>query len=204
MSRRARHNSNDLRELFIDSTTGLITEHGLSAISARTIARKIGYTAGSLYNVFQDLDDLLLLTEGRQLERMHAELSNAIAEVPHGERVRTCARLYLRFCLDNSRLWNLVVVHQTGPAKELPPWYAEKLEALVSLFDDSLSGLVADGDERRHQARALWASVHGIASLIISGKAPNLSVESAESTLDMLVSAFLARIKTQGTAEATS
>ena len=99
MSRRARHNSNDLRELFIDSTTGLITEHGLSAISARTIARKIGYTAGSLYNVFQDLDDLLLLTEGRQLERMHAELSSTIAEVPQNERVRACARLYMRFWL---------------------------------------------------------------------------------------------------------
>lgn len=197
MSRRARHNSNDLRELFIDSTTGLITEHGLSAISARTIARKIGYTAGSLYNVFQDLDDLLLLTEGRQLERMHAELSSAIAEVPAGERVRACARLYLRFCLDNSRLWNLVVVHQTGPAKELPPWYGEKLEALVALFDDSLSGLVEDAGERRHQARALWASVHGIASLLISGKAPNLNVETAEATLDTLVSAFSSGIKTK-------
>lgn len=204
MSRRARHNSNDLRELFIDSTTGLITEHGLSAISARTIARKIGYTAGSLYNVFQDLDDLLLLTEGRQLERMHAELSSAIAEVPQNERVRACVRLYLRFCLENSRLWNLVVVHQTGPAKELPPWYAEKLEALVSLFDDSLSGLVADAGERRHQARALWASVHGIASLIISGKAPNLSIEKAESTLDTILSAFLAGIKAPASADAVN
>lgn len=204
MSRRARHNSNDLRELFIDSTTGLITEHGLSAISARTIARKIGYTAGSLYNVFQDLDDLLLLTEGRQLERMHVELSSAIAEVPPNERVRACARLYMRFCLDNSRLWNLVVVHQTGPAKELPPWYGEKLEALVALFDDALSGLVEDAGERRHQARALWASVHGIASLLISGKAPNLNVETAQATLDTLVSAFLAGIKTKARVLAAS
>jgi AcrR family transcriptional regulator len=197
MSRRARHSSNDLRELFIDSTTGLITEHGISAVSARTIARKIGYTAGSLYNVFQDLDDLLLLTEGRQLERMHAELSKAVADVPQEGRVRACAMLYLQFCLENSRLWNLVVVHQTGPTKELPPWYAEKLEALVALFDDSLRGLVEDAGARRHQARALWASVHGIASLIISGKAPNLDARTAEATLDTLVSAFLAGIKAE-------
>ena len=195
MSRRARHNSNDLRELFIDSTTGLISEHGLSAISARTIARKIGYTAGSLYNVFQDLDDLLLLTEGRQLERMHAELSSALAGLPADDRVRACARLYMRFCLENSRLWNLVVVHQTGPAKQLPPWYAEKLEALVALFDDALNGLVDDAAARRHQARALWASVHGIASLIISGKAPNIDPGSTGALLDTLVSAFLDGLK---------
>lgn len=204
MSRRARHNSNDLRELFIDSTTGLISEHGLSAISARTIARKIGYTAGSLYNVFQDLDDLLLLTEGRQLERMHAELSGALAGLPKEDRVRACARLYMRFCLENSRLWNLVVVHQTGPTKQLPPWYAEKLEALVALFDDALNGLVSDATARRHQARALWASVHGIASLIISGKAPNIDPGSADALLDTLVSAFLAGLKADHKAGATS
>jgi len=204
MSRRARHNSNDLRELFIDSTTGLISEHGLSAISARTIARKIGYTAGSLYNVFQDLDDLLLLTEGRQLERMHAKLSRELQRLSENDRVRECAKLYLRFCLENNRLWNLVVVHQTGPAKELPPWYADKLDALVSLFDDSLRSLVEDASERRHQARALWASVHGIASLMISGKAPNLTAEDAAATLDTLVSAFLAGLNLKNGAAAAT
>lgn len=204
MSRRARHNSNDLRELFIDSTTGLISEHGLAAISARTIARKIGYTAGSLYNVFQDLDDLLLLTEGRQLERLHAELTEALAGKSGEDRLRAAASHYLRFCLDNSRLWNLVVVHQTGPNKALPPWYTEKLEALVAVFDDALVSQVPDPVARAQNARALWASVHGIASLIISGKAPNLTAAEAGPMLDGIVSAFQKGLRPDAGSQARS
>lgn len=202
MSRRARHNSNDLRELFIDSTTGLISEHGISAVSARTIARQIGYTAGSLYNVFQDLDDLLLLTEGRQLERLHAELKEAIQGKSSEDKLRAAASCYLKFCNENARLWNLVVVHQTGPNKALPTWYTEKLEALVDVFDEALSSQVPDAALRAQSARALWASVHGIASLIISGKAPNLAGSDAGPIIDSIVTAFQNGLRTETSASA--
>lgn len=191
MSRRARHNSNDLRELFIDSTTGLISEHGLSAVSARTIARKIGYTAGSLYNVFQDLDDLLLLTEARQLERLHVALQEARQGKSGEDAIRALADVYLNFCIDNARLWNLVVVHQTGPKKSLPPWYAEKLDALAAVFDEALGSLMADPEQRAENARSLWAMVHGFVSLVISGKAPNIRKDASRNMMEGIVSAYL-------------
>lgn len=200
MSRRARHNSNDLRELFIDSTTGLISENGLSAVSARTIARKIGYTAGSLYNVFQDLDDLLLLTEGRQLDRMHAELTTFVSGKAGEERLRACVSQYLHFCTENSRLWNLVVVHQTSPNKASPPWYTEKLNALVDVFDDALVFAVADPAQRRVHAQTLWAMVHGISALLISGKAPNIAAGDTEAILDNIVSVFLRGLRNEAPA----
>lgn len=197
MSRRARHTSSDLRELFIDSTTGLISEHGLSAVSARTIARKIGYTAGSLYNVFQDLDDLLLLTEARQIDRLHGVLLEAAKGKSGDDAITACANAYLGFCLENARLWNLVVVHQTGPKKVLPDWYAEKLDALSAVFDQALSGLIASPEVRAVHARALWATVHGFVSLAISGKAPNLSPDGTAAMLDGILATYLKGMKSE-------
>lgn len=193
MSRRSRHSSSDLREMFIGSTTGLISEHGLSAVSARTIARQIGYTAGSLYNVFQDLDDLLLLTEGRQLERLHTGLLEALGETTGELRLRKAVDYYLSFCRDNARLWNVVVVHQPEADKALPPWYAEKLDALVAVFDDALTFLLPDAEMRATEAKALWGSVHGIASMVISGKAPNLTEKDADLMLESLLDSLLAK-----------
>lgn len=202
MSRRARHNSNDLRELFIEATTSLINEHGVAAISARTIARKIGYTAGSLYNVFQDLDDLLVLAEGRQLDRLHAALSETLASHSAEESLQACAKTYLRFCLDNSKLWSLVVVHQTGPGKALPDWYAEKLEALVAVFADAMSPLSLEPAQRAQQARAIWAAVHGTAALIVSGKAPNLAADAAGDLLDSIVATLLKGLRSESSLRA--
>lgn len=197
MSRRARHNSEDLRELFIDSATNLISEHGLSAVSARTIARKIGYTAGSLYNVFQDLDDVLLLAEARQLDRLHAALLTAVGGKVGEDAVKSCADAYLSFCLDNARIWNLVVVHQTGPKKALPAWYAEKLDALAAVFDGALGSVVATPGVRAEHAHALWATVHGFVSLAISGKAPNLASHGTSAMLAGIVATYLRGLKSE-------
>ncbi len=78
MGRRSSHTPEELRELIIQAATDLIEHGGLTGLSAREIARKIGYSPGTLYNVFADIDDLILTIEYRLLER----LSLRLADVP--------------------------------------------------------------------------------------------------------------------------
>ena len=42
---------------------GIVAENGLSALTARKVAQAIGYSPGTLYNVFDDLDDLIVSYE---------------------------------------------------------------------------------------------------------------------------------------------
>ena len=118
MGRRSIHTPDELRELIIQATTEIVEHDGLEGLSAREIAKRVGYSPGTLYNVFENLDDLLLTIEARLLDR----LAERLAE--HG-RVRArrssgCAgssETYFVFTQERPKLWNLLIEHRmpAGP-----------------------------------------------------------------------------------------
>src|SRR5262245_47845907 len=84
MGRRSLHTADELRELIIGASTELIEEAGFAGLSAREIARRINYSPGTLYNSFENLDELVLIIEGRLLDRLLDRLS----AVPEGHDPR--------------------------------------------------------------------------------------------------------------------
>jgi AcrR family transcriptional regulator len=197
MGRRSIHTAEELRELILEAATDLIQSAGLAGLSAREIARRIDYSPGTLYNIFENLDDLVLTIEGRLLDR----LSAALAEVPRGgnarERVHRLAGRYLSFTQENRKLWNLLFEHHLPPGRQVPPWYRDKLEALMSEIEKALAPLMPDAGPQavRRSARALWAGVHGITSLLTSDKLSAMGSDSAAAVLDDLVRHYLAGLE---------
>lgn len=193
MGRRSLHTAEELRELIITASTNLIREAGLEGLSAREIARRINYSPGTLYNSFENLDDLLLTIEGRLLD----ELLTALAAVPRGgtpgERVQKLAGCYLAFAVSNAKLWSLIFEHHLPASQSVPETYRRKLEALVETIESALQPLVPDRspDAAKRSARALWASVHGIASLSATEKLSILAPEDAGAVVDDLVLTYL-------------
>ena len=69
MGRRSTHSPQQLRELILDAAQEIIDVHGLAGLSAREIARRIGYSPGTIYNMFDNLDDCLLYTSPSPRDR---------------------------------------------------------------------------------------------------------------------------------------
>jgi hypothetical protein len=80
------------------------------------------------------------------------------------------------------------------PGAELPPWYRQKLEALMAQVERALAPCFAPGSEaeRQRAARALWAGVHGITSLSTADKLSVVTTETAERLIDDLVATYMA------------
>lgn len=197
MGRRSAHTAEELRELIIQAATELIQESGFGGLSAREIARRISYSPGTLYNVFEDLDDLVLTIEGRLLD----QLTSALAEIPEGgdpgDNVRRLAEVYVNFTRGNPKLWNLLFEHHLPAGREVPAWYRQKLEGLMSKVEEALQPLAGEVDPEmvRRSAKTLWAGVHGITSLSTADKLSIISTESAGDLLDDLVSTHLAGLE---------
>ena len=193
MGRRSLHTADELRELIISASTELIQNSGLSGLSAREIARRINYSPGTLYNSFENLDDLVLTIEARLLDG----LLEALCAVPDGgdprERVHKIARCYLAFAARNPKLWNLLFEHHIPGSQSVPDSYRQKLEALMTKVEDALrplSGRRSDGDIQR-SARALWAGMHGISSLLAADKLSIIAADDASVLMDNLVGTYL-------------
>lgn len=201
MGRRSLHTADELRELIVQASTDLIHESGLVGLSAREIARRIDYSPGTLYNSFDNLDDLILTIEGRLLDRLLDRLLEELDTVPGGseahERVYRMADCYLSFAGGNPRLWNLLFEHHIPVSQRLPDWYRQKLDALASKFEDVLRPLSKGlgEDEARRSARVLWSSVHGISSLAVADKLSIVSAEEAPVMMRNLVETYLAGLE---------
>src|SRR3990167_3233224 len=97
MGRRSIHTPEELRELIIQAATDIVERDGLAGLSAREIAKRIGYSPGTLYNVFENLDDLLLTIEARLLDTLAERLAKTDPAGAPDERLRRLAGAYFAF-----------------------------------------------------------------------------------------------------------
>jgi AcrR family transcriptional regulator len=194
MGRRSIHSPEELRELIIQATTEIVEEDGLEGLSAREIAKRIGYSPGTLYNVFENLDDILLTIEARLLDRLAERLEKTDASGTPQERLKRLAETYVSFTQERPKLWNLLVEHRLPAGKDLPSWYRAKLECLLAPLEDALVPLIdgKDASARKRAARTLWAGVHGMTSLSTGTKLALVTGPSSGALVDDLVSTYLA------------
>lgn len=193
MGRRSEHSPEDLRELIIQASERIIASDGLSGLSAREIARSVGYSPGTIYNIFDSLDDLVLQVEGRLLDELDDVLGSLPAEGAPLARVLRLARTYLAFTAERPRLWNLLFEHHLPASIPVPDWYQGKLDALMKRVEVTLLPLVSGLDHAAaaRSARVLWAGVHGITSLATADKLSSVSSETAQSLIDDLVTNYI-------------
>ena len=97
MGRRSIHTPEELRELIIEATTEIVEQDGLEGLSAREIAKRVNYSPGTLYNVFENLDDLLLIIEARLLDRLAERLAARTRAAPPQQRLRRLSQTYVVF-----------------------------------------------------------------------------------------------------------
>jgi AcrR family transcriptional regulator len=194
MGRRSIHTADELRELILEASTELIQNAGYAGLSAREIARRIDYSPGTLYNVFENLDELVLTIEGRLLDRLAAALAEVPANGDPQRRLRRLAESYLEFTHRNPKLWNLLFEHHLPPGQDVPAWYQQKLEGLMAQVEQALAPLMSGADPQalKRSARVLWAGVHGITSLSTADKLAIISTEAAGALVDDLIRTYLA------------
>lgn len=195
MARRSDHSREEIREMALNAAEELVARVGLSGLSARKVANAIGYTPGTLYLVFRNLDELVLHLNARTLDRLqsHLEASRAKRGGPR-EALHALAHAYIDFANTNTPRWNALFDVAVADAGDLPEWYLERLSRMFGLVESALSPLANHHDDItiRRVARVLWASVHGICMLKIRQRLDLAGGQSVEEMAEMLVDNFLA------------
>ena len=199
MGRRSDHSKEELYELALDAARQIIETDGHRALTARNVADAIGYSPGTLYNLFENLDDLITHLNGRLLD----EMSDALADIrvggdPH-ENLKRLLYAYLSFVGERANLWTLLFEH-TIPGGRVPEWYRRKIEKVLSILEDALAPAFPSNNDNgpKRSARVLWASLHGIWSLGSIGKLDLLTAETTADMAENLIDTYLAGIEAQG------
>ncbi len=191
MARRSDHTREELKEMAINAAEQLIAREGLAGMSARKVATEMGYTAGTLYLIFQNLDALIVEVNTRALRQLELGIEQAIAgETQPVSTIVTIARTYLEYAQRQTYRWLTVFEHRLPEGEKFPESYQSQVARLFVLVEEPLRNIRGAGAsevEIAKEARALWAGVHGLATLTVGGKL-DPSVVGPDEVLEIIVS----------------
>jgi AcrR family transcriptional regulator len=173
MARRSDHTREEIRQLALDACGDIIDQAGLEGLSVRKIAAGIGYTPGTLYQVFENLDDILMQTLGGRLDAVYDAMTSAVGRARTPEtRLHRLAQAYLDDVMGHERRWNAIYAHRLPEGVETPAWYLEKIDRIFALIGEQIGALLPGKTAATRQAisRALWSCVHGASVLQLQGK----------------------------------
>jgi AcrR family transcriptional regulator len=193
MARRSEHSREELRDMALAAAAELVAKAGPAGLTTRAVAARIGYTVGSLYLVFRNLDDLILQLNARTLDALYAAVQGAVAAAPApAERLLALAHAYIRFAYEHRAAWRLVFEHPLP--KQTPPWFQERVRRMFALVEAPLAALAVRRSAREIEqaARALWSGVHGVCVLGLTGRLDETGSASVQELARVLVGHYLA------------
>ena len=169
MGRRSDHSRDELRALILDAGRTLMAEAGFADFSAREVAKRVGYSIGTIHNVFGNVDGLVTAINTATFGAWADALEASLALDPD-DRIAALVEAYFRFARDNPRRWAAIYDHRPA-AETLTPSQQETRGRLMRIVvGEVAAALDRPPDEAIGTlARSLVATVHGHCSFAITG-----------------------------------
>jgi AcrR family transcriptional regulator len=162
-----------VRAALIEAGVELARSDGPDAVVLREVTRIVGVVPNAAYRHFADRDALLAAVRdaatGQLAERMADGMAQirAGADTPTGARLRMAAvgKAYLEFARSEPGLFDTAFSapdHPAGGDGDAPP----PLAHLQAALDNLVKAGLLDEARRPNVEYSVWASVHGIATLL--------------------------------------
>jgi AcrR family transcriptional regulator len=172
MARRSDHTREELGKLILASARRIVRDDGFDRLTARKIASDVGYTVGTIYQHFGNMDDLVHRMNGETL----GMLFDCCSEIPESDapkdRLSSLAEAFVNFAEMHPKEWEAVISYRYGPEHDWAAEYDEMVNRLLGLLVEATDGLY-DEVSRKEQLldiRLLWTSMFGIFSLHANGR----------------------------------
>jgi len=189
MGRRSDHSREELEALILVAGAGLMAEVGLARFSAREVAKRIGYSIGTIHNVFGSHDRLVAAINTRTFGLWAAHLRARLTD-PSGDRIAALVEGYFEFARANTHLWNAIYDHHLPADFVLPQEDQDARGALTEIVIGEVARALARASDQALASftRSLIAIVHGHCAFAIGGVWALMGEEAPEA-------AALARVR---------
>lgn len=188
MARRNDHTREELHENLIQAATDIIVAEGMENLTARKLATRIGYAVGTIYNVFQNLTDVILHVNARTMDMLADHVAaHRDNDLSGEEQLVAFAEAYIGFAQKHANLWAALFDIRYDTGAPLPGWMPEKSQALFDIIKTPFEGILADEKDRYQAAITIWGGVHGLSALSAQNRLRMISSDNLETMTDLLV-----------------
>jgi AcrR family transcriptional regulator len=162
MARRSDHTRPELENLILEEGHRLMAEVGYPRFSAREVAKRIGYSVGTIHNVCGDHDRLVLAINARTFSLWTGMIAARLDANPP-DRIAVLVDAYFAFAAAHPNLWLALYEHRILAPDALPEAYRMERSRLLSLIGQEIAAVLPKERAARAAplARSLLATVHG-------------------------------------------
>lgn len=171
--RKPKGHGNERREEILAAALRLFGQKGLSGVSTRQIAEAAGISQPALYAYFATKDEIAETLCIRAFEDLLRQLVAAREATVPERRFEALARVYVRFGLENPDAYRVAFMleHTHEPSPEEDKIFQAGRQAFEVLLGEVMR-LAAErgwrGIDPMGVAQSLWASMHGLVSLLLA------------------------------------
>ena len=192
MARRSEHSQEQIKTMILDAAEQVVIAQGFSALKARSIAKEIGYTVGSLYMVYANMADLTLHIHARTLDDIALQLQQA----PLSDAKTAMERLalvYMNYGVQNFNRWRYIFDDRLLMGAVIPDWYQDKIDQVLAQFEQCLATLKPELNalEIKATAVAIFAGVQGICAFSLMPSPDQDNIKQLEATVLIFVRHFM-------------
>ncbi len=173
----------------------ILEAEGLEGLQARRLAKEADCSVGTIYNIFNGLEGLIIASNTHTLRAFGRNAELAIRRARDGaleDKLMALALAYLDFAIAHRKrlqaVFDFQIPDREGQAAPLP--YDSDQARLFALIERTLEQHVADGMERARVARSMFAAVHGIVAMAIDRKLGPFDTSETERQVRFIVEAM--------------
>lgn len=172
--------ADDTHSRLVVAARDLFLEGGIAAFSLREVARRVGVSAAGVYRHFDGKEALVGAACMQGFALFSSYLVRALDAPDPRARLLETGEQYRRFAMENQLDYRFIfmssaddiqkgraVDHGPKPAAALPP--SSTLRFLVDRVRECMDARVLAKGDAEQVAVQIWAHVHGLVSLRLSG-----------------------------------
>lgn len=170
MGRRSDHSRAELAEMIVLEGHRQMAGVGFARFSAREVAKRIGYSIGTIYNVFGTHDRLILAVNTRTFRLWADHLRDRLAAAEE-DRIHVLVEGYFNFARENTNLWLAIYDHRLPLDTAIPDELEAQRSELTHIVTTEVAAALPEParSSAPRLARSLIATVHGHCTFALNG-----------------------------------
>lgn len=172
-ARKSAYHHANLRPALLAAARRMLERGGPDALSLREVARRAGVSHNAPYRHFADRAALLAALAAEGFDTLAQRMKDAGEAAAPAQRLGAIGAAYVRFALDEPNLFRLMFGGLVRAADHAD------LAAAGARAYAVLAGETRTREGASPRAIAAWATVHGLAHLLLEGQIPSVGGDRA-------------------------
>lgn len=180
-----------IKMYFLEAAKELITKEGVENVSVRKVADMAGYSYPTLYNYFEDLNELLWEVKGFMIHDLVKVIQKkAFQPISNTEGLKMLFKAYIAYYLDNPNIFKFFYFYQLHkPGRKLEDAIGEP--DYNSMWGETFKNFVMEGKLKEKDievvAKIFIYAMHGMLTLYFSNNGDLQEEENLYKDLEKMV-----------------